>query len=268
MKELLRIRLAFSFLTLLPIAPKETASAKDFGRSLKYFTLVGLLFALVNWGLIYIGVHFHKTGLIPIALLLSSLLLTGGLHLDGFSDCFDAIAASKKTREEIIAVLRDSRVGAFGAFSTTALLLTKFAAISALDFERDFWALSFLFFLLPMLSRLIMTLALLFQVDSDHTKASCSSLHLYKDHEKKTLDTVFNILSLKIAALLFLWISQFPFAWIDLLGFDAIIIGWALLAWFAYLWLRKKLEAHNGDSMGGGLELNEMIFCILLAMMF
>lgn len=269
MQEILRLRLAFAFLTLLPVAPKEHATAKDFGRSLKYFSLVGLLFGLVNLAIIYLGLSYNKAELIPIALILASLLLTGGLHLDGFADCFDGIAASKKTREETIEVLRDSRVGAFGSFATCALLLTKYAALSSLDFAGDPFratGLSFLFFIMPIMSRTIMTLALLFQVNSDNARSSCSSLHLYKDYEKKFLDTTCNILSLKIPALIFLLLYKFPFSWNELLFYDMIFITWLVLAWLAYLWLKKKLMGHNGDSMGGGLELNETIFCVLTAL--
>ncbi len=67
----------------------------------------------------------------PLALWLTIgllVLLTGGLHLDGFSDTLDGLAC-RGTREKILEVMRDSRVGAFGVMGLILLIGAKYLAL-------------------------------------------------------------------------------------------------------------------------------------------
>jgi adenosylcobinamide-GDP ribazoletransferase len=57
--------------------------------------------------------------------------LTGGLHLDGWADCCDALPATV-TRERRLEILKDPRLGSFGGVGLVLLLMLKFAAIASL----------------------------------------------------------------------------------------------------------------------------------------
>ena len=109
------LQLALSYLSILPIAPKEPVADHDWSRSVKYFSLAGLVFGFANLGVFYLLPK--EQWLIALAITLTGIFLSGGLHLDGLADSFDGIACGKKTPEEIKAVMSDSRVGAFGAMS-------------------------------------------------------------------------------------------------------------------------------------------------------
>ena len=93
-----------------------------------FFPLVGLVIGLI----LALGYHllsslFPK----PLALWLTiglSALFTGGLHLDGFADTMDGLASSG-TREKILKVMRDSRIGAFGVISLILLMGAKYFAL-------------------------------------------------------------------------------------------------------------------------------------------
>ena len=122
--------LALSFLTTLR-TPAVPFVAGGLGRSAKWFPLVGLIL-----GLILAGTHWLLRWVLPesvTAVLIIALWawLTGGLHLDGLADCGDGllVAASRERRLEI---LKDSRLGAFGAILLVLFLLAKVTAVAAL----------------------------------------------------------------------------------------------------------------------------------------
>jgi adenosylcobinamide-GDP ribazoletransferase len=67
-----------------------------------------------------------------LAAILVALLaaLTGGLHVDGLADVFDGVSGGHGDRERIMAIMRDSRVGAHGALAVLLVLMVKVFALS------------------------------------------------------------------------------------------------------------------------------------------
>lgn len=120
------MRDAVGFLTVIPVRGGPLRQ-----RSIALFPAVG---ALVGAGWVLAGWAGHQLGgpLVAAALVLTAdLLLTGGLHLDGFADTADGLA-SRKPREEVRSVLKDPRIGAVGAAALGTGLLLRFALLAAL----------------------------------------------------------------------------------------------------------------------------------------
>lgn len=122
--------LALSFLTILPVSPQTTALL-PLGRAARFFPLVGLLL-----GALLTSAHFvFSTFFNPLlaATLTVSLwaLLTGGLHLDGLADCCDGLLAAAPP-ERRLEIMRDPRVGAFGAVGLSLCLIAKVTALATL----------------------------------------------------------------------------------------------------------------------------------------
>jgi len=116
---------AISFLTILPVRQAHAPEGKDLARAMAFFPLAGLLIGL----LLVLG-HYLFSFFLPKALVLWFVIgllafLTRGLHLDGLADTMDGLA-SGGTREKILEVMRDSRIGAFGVISLILLLGTKY----------------------------------------------------------------------------------------------------------------------------------------------
>lgn len=131
---------AFAFLTRIPVWAGPV-SDRDLGRAVGFFPLVGLVL-----GLVVTGLGYWLAGTLPSvlgAVLLVALLaaLTGALHLDGVSDLFDGLAGGRGDRERILAIMRDSRIGAQGAVALVLVLMAKIAAVSVLLDARDFVSL-------------------------------------------------------------------------------------------------------------------------------
>jgi len=124
--------LAIQFLTILNLRIKEAEPLK-MARSMVYFPVVGLLIGLFLCG-INAGLSIFNFS--PIAtntiLLIALIIITGGMHLDGLSDAIDALF-SGKTKEEMLEIMRDPRVGVMGVLSLIVIILLKIGLLSSLN---------------------------------------------------------------------------------------------------------------------------------------
>ena len=114
-------RTAAAFLTRLPVGPcpdpGNTARPGYLSRSMGMFPLVGagigLAAALALLGANGLGLHPLASALIGIAV---AVVLTGALHEDGLADLCDGLGGGR-TRDDRLRIMRDSRIGTFGALA-------------------------------------------------------------------------------------------------------------------------------------------------------
>ncbi|HWI41240.1 MAG TPA: adenosylcobinamide-GDP ribazoletransferase [Verrucomicrobiae bacterium] len=125
---------AFRFLTIVPLPGGGACRDGDFGRSMRWFPLVGLLLGGALLGLDQLLSRVFPDMLTDLLLVSVLLAVTGGLHLDGVADVFDGLAA-RGTRERMLEVMKDPRCGAAGAASVVLLLLFKYVALMHLPAE-------------------------------------------------------------------------------------------------------------------------------------
>jgi len=124
--------LAWQFLTILPWRKNgRECTPQLLGRSMAYYPAIGLLLGLILW-----AAHWALSLILPRALgdglvLLILVILTGALHLDGLADTLDGLAAGKAP-EERLRIMKDHRVGTFGAVGLVLVLGLKFLALHSL----------------------------------------------------------------------------------------------------------------------------------------
>jgi adenosylcobinamide-GDP ribazoletransferase len=103
---------------------------RDVGRGAALFPLVGAGIGALT-GLVAEGLTGPLPSLLAAAVALAfALVVTGALHLDGLADTADALGA--RSRVEALAIMRDARIGTFGAAALVLDLLVKAAALSFL----------------------------------------------------------------------------------------------------------------------------------------
>jgi adenosylcobinamide-GDP ribazoletransferase len=127
---------AIRFLTSIPLPfLKEKWEREDamqqFARSLKYYPVVGLLIGLILAVSYWALSPFLPHTLLSALLLAELIVLSGGLHLDGFIDTTDGIAAGHADATRRKSVMKDSSVGAIGVVAVAVLLLVKFVALNS-----------------------------------------------------------------------------------------------------------------------------------------
>jgi adenosylcobinamide-GDP ribazoletransferase len=127
---------AVQFLTRLP-TPKvamgdEAQRCKILGRSVAYFPLVGALIGAMTGATIRLGGQFWPIGLAIVIGLAFEALLTGAFHEDAVADFCDAFGGGW-TRDDILRILKDSRLGSFGALGLGLALVLRGGAIASLQ---------------------------------------------------------------------------------------------------------------------------------------
>ena len=141
--------IGLQFLTRIYIARQTEWTEESFGKSVKYFPLIGAVVGIISAALA--GIFFFITGgKLPI--------LTGAIHCDGFMDTFDGLF-SGRDRERILEIMKDSRVGAFGVVSFVMLSILDFAALSELS-GASISMLSAAIYSAPIIGRLMMVVTI------------------------------------------------------------------------------------------------------------
>lgn len=265
--ELKSLRAAVSFMTVLPVIGNEKFDSRVFANAIRYFTFTGFFFGFLNLVLLFLfkNFFFDKHLLFSFLLVFFNLFLCAGLHLDGLMDSFDGVAASKPTRQETLRVIKDSNVGAFGSMAASLALLAKFTFLAELDYSKNFMLIAFLLFLMPILSRFMVVIVMCFQVKAAEAQQEGCSLAMFKLNDNSLVTVLVNVITAKIFAWIFILVFKVHFS--DILICDLIIVPWMIVTWFSYLWLKRKLKGHNGDSMGAGIELSEVLYLFALTML-
>lgn len=120
---------AARLLTRVPMPARET---EDVGRASRAYPLVGAAIGLAG-GLALLAAR--RSGVPPLAAELVTvaavIALTGGLHEDGLADCLDGFGGGR-SRDAKLAIMRDSRIGSFGALGLIVSVGLRTAALAAL----------------------------------------------------------------------------------------------------------------------------------------
>jgi adenosylcobinamide-GDP ribazoletransferase len=123
--------IACAFLTRLPVRTHDVRPT-EFGAAAACFPLVG--FGIGALGLALHAACLQRLGaaLTACVLIAWSALITGGLHLDGLADWFDALGGGRGDPKRMLEIMRDPRIGAHGASALVIVLGTKLVALSQL----------------------------------------------------------------------------------------------------------------------------------------
>ena len=230
---------AVMFFTRIPIRFSNFDHA-DLNKATRYFPLVGILVgavgALVFW-LSDILLPFEIALLLSIA---STILLTGAFHEDGLADTVDGLGGGW-SKEQVLAIMVDSRIGSYGAIGLVLVLLTKYQSLSYQTAA-----------LIPAslvaghaLSRLC---AVLVMVTQSYVKAEGKS---------KPIAAKLNINELIIAT----FFGLAPMAFLELKFLAALLPVVMVWLWFSAK-IKSRIGGYTGDCLGAMQQLTEVAFYI------
>ncbi len=125
---------AVRFLTRLP-TPQTTSSsavaARDLAHAVRYFPLVGAVIGLMTACVCLVADHW-LSGLVAVVIaLVFEAVLTGGFHEDAVADTCDALGGGW-TRDDILRIMKDSRIGSYGALGLFLALMLRIATLAEL----------------------------------------------------------------------------------------------------------------------------------------
>lgn len=124
--------LAFQFLTTLPLKIKEV-NDKITANSMIFFPVAGLFIGFFLIGTDRVLSILNLSDFASnIILVITLIIITGGMHLDGLSDTADAFL-SGKPKEEMLLIMRDSHAGVMGVLSLIGIILLKIGLLYSLN---------------------------------------------------------------------------------------------------------------------------------------
>ncbi len=240
---------AIGFLTVLPSPRGRELRDDDWGRSVGWYPLVGLLLGAILAGLDWLLRRAWPEGLASVLLLAAWVALTGALHLDGFVDCCDGLLAPVSP-ERRLEILRDVHVGAFGLVGAVLLLMVKAAALAALPGPARPAAL----LLVPTLARWTMSGAV---VLAPYARPGPGLGRLARTGAG-TRELALATGTALLAAIL---------AWLLGLGWAAALLPpvVALVVALVAAWIRRRIPGMTGDTYGALCELGEAAGLLALA---
>lgn len=129
-EELAALLLAVQFLTRLPVRSPAVFSEARFAAATRYYPLVGAAIGGFAGGVFWLAHLVFPVSLAVVLSTAASLLATGAFHEDGFADACDGLGGGA-SRERALAIMRDSRLGTFGAAGLGLMLAVKVLALAA-----------------------------------------------------------------------------------------------------------------------------------------
>ncbi len=124
--------LSLSIFTRIPISMSVPYSEERKNESYKYCGLVGFVVALLTSVVFVVSSAIWPTEVAVVLSMIFSVYITGAFHEDGFADTCDGFGGGF-TPERKLEIMKDSRVGAYGAVGMILLLLLKFSILSSLS---------------------------------------------------------------------------------------------------------------------------------------
>jgi adenosylcobinamide-GDP ribazoletransferase len=223
---------ALQFLLITPAFVRRPFTASEMGQSVAFYPLVGLLLGALLAGVDALLAYLWPVPVRSALVLALWVILTGGLHLDGFLDSCDGLLGGF-TRESRMEIMRDERVGAYALAGGVLLLITMYSGLSSIAAGR--WAV---LLLAPLFGRWSISLAV-----TAHPYARQSGLGRdIKDHAHAPQLSIASLTTLLAASILaFVLHSPLP-----LIG----LVVAAVIFWLSSRFIVHQIGGMTGDTYG------------------
>ncbi len=237
MKKLL---LTIGFMTRIPIPMQLEVKEGDMEKGFITFPIVGIIIGLFDLAVFKLVSFVLPETIAILFAILANLCITGAFHLDGLADTVDGIY-SARTRERMLEIMKDSRIGTNGAIALVFDLLFKFIGLFYCDVK---WIP---ILLMPVAGKMV------------------QGVIVYKAiyPRKKGIGIYVGTVP-AFAAIGAAIIGLIPFViFYKVYG----VIYWGILLVFSYLfrlYITGKIGGVTGDVMGAGSELSEVLYLFLL----
>lgn len=242
--------LAVSFFTRLPVPQSMEYSPELLNKANRYFSLVGIILGTILAIFAYLLVGIFPLTIVILLIFTVSLLLTGAFHEDGLADMADGIGGAFEVSKRL-EIMKDSRLGTYGAVTLFVALLLKFYLLLELA-QASVMLLIGALVLGASLSRALagsLLSALPYVSEDAHSKSKPLA-------QSQTKQELFILLFIGMAPLLF-----YPPAVI----FTILAVQFLFRYYFKY-WLLKRLGGFTGDCLGAAQQISELlIYLVLLA---
>jgi adenosylcobinamide-GDP ribazoletransferase len=252
---------ALMFLTRLPVPRFADHSPEYLKQSSKYFPLVGWIVGGISAASFLLFNRFFSVPISVLASIITGILTTGAFHEDGFADVCDAFGGGW-TKEKILEIMKDSRLGTYGTIGLVGMLAAKFLLLQELIVQTY---TRFLFNGAPLLIA-----AVIISAHSISRLMSVISIQFYPyvtpDDVSKSKPSAAHRLSVP-SFLLALVLALLPFLLLPLnflLTLPVLLLATFLLNQYFVRWI----DGHTGDCLGSVQQVTEVLFYLTLLLIW
>ncbi|PLC48896.1 adenosylcobinamide-GDP ribazoletransferase [Pollutimonas subterranea] len=246
--------IALQFFTRIPIPGWVGYEPAWLQHASRYYPLVGLVVAAVTGSVYFLSALILPSAIAVLLSTIAGIYLTGAFHEDGFADVCDGFGGGY-TRQRVLEIMKDSRVGAYGAIGIGLLLLLKCAILAHLQFQAVIAAL----FIAHPLSRLF-SAVLIWRMEYARDEGKAKPLAQSMTAPEITIAAMTTLLPLAAIALGG-WIP-----WPAIL--TGIAAGALATAWLAR-YFQRRIGGFTGDCLGAVQQLSEVgIYLGILAFIY
>lgn len=244
------ILLALQFFTVLPVNKNLPMEKRSITGMYSVFPWIGAGIGAIACLVLYLDWSALMTG---FCIVLLGVVLSGGLHMDGFIDTSDAFF-SYKDRLKRFEILDDPRVGAFGVMAVILLVIGKVVIVSEVLMAESFHWIFVL--LIPFFSRA--TLSLLFSLTST---AKTSGLAFYFKGKMSA-----NVVLIVTACNLLIGLGTLGFMTNWMVAVTVAVVIFAFICVFRN-WVLKNFGGVTGDLLGASVEISEVVLWLTLLLL-
>ncbi len=238
-----RFAAAVTMLTILPV-PGFNATETDLERSKPFLPVVGLIVGGIAYAVALGLNHCASHAVAAVALVVLLVAFSKGFHLDGLADSADGFMSSR-SKEKMLEIMHDSRIGAMGVFAMLAVLGLKTAALVSLPVAM----LPSTVLLAALSGRCAVVIYIYF---SRYARETGLGLVMFK---RQSLLTCLWSLAVMVAAAWWLFGINGLYAAAGILLF---ICCWR---WYS----NSKIGGATGDTIGAAEEISEMLIPLILS---
>ena len=244
--------LALGFFTRIPVPSLVDFQESDLNYSAKYFPLIGIIVGVVGGLSFYVASQILPQSLAVIISMVATIYLTGAFHEDGLADSADGLGGGY-TRERILTIMQDSRLGTYGAVALFLMLFAKFQLLITIN--------------PAVIPAVLITGHALSRLSAVWLMATLS--YAKADGKAKPLATqiggtglvVANVFGLLPFVIIIAMLSMANHGWLVILKFVLITLLPVLISW---VWWRAKinqwLAGYTGDTLGAMQQISELAF--------
>jgi len=244
--------LALSFFTRVPVNLPDVVKPEMLHKASRYFAIIGLFIGVVTALILILLSSFLPISLAILISMACGLLLTGAFHEDGWADVWDGFGGGW-TVEQKLNIMKDSRLGTYGAAGLFFILMIKYQSLVLLSThnENPVLAISLALVLAHTLSRVVST-SLIFSMS-----------YVSEDAQSK-VKPLAQHLSLNGLLILLITGAIVLFTLLPLLHCLVMIVCLWMIRFLLIFWFNRQLGGFTGDCLGAAQQLLEVAVYIIL----
>ena len=261
MKRLIAI---VQFMTTIPIK-LDTGIDKEFHKGLIYFPIVGLILGVIYYLIGVITNTILPNNITAIIIVISEVVLTGGLHLDGVGDSFDGLY-SYRDKDRILEIMKDSRLGTNGMVAIVIVLILKIVLTNNIVDSGELWIIA----AMPVVARTMQVVAC--YKTKTPRKNGMGNIFIGKISTLYMILTILSMYAISCLLILALGYTEGSLFSIDII-ISTILVQISVVA-VLIIWTRlfvrsvyKKIDGITGDILGCISEITEVIYLLVMTIL-